>query len=263
MRRVAVVAPAALAVLLLLASARAGASSGRAPVSVAATPARVTIVGSGRTTIQVTNSGSRRVEIEVRRAGFALDLRGRPKIVRRGRIGRAAVSWLTVRPRRLVLPPGTKRPLTIASSVPRRARPGDHNALVLLTTRPIRGARVAVRMRLGIVVVVRAAGRTSRRLELRKLRVRRLGSRRMLDLLVANLGNVTEVLEHERVTVILRRGDQIVAKLHPPARELLPQTTGLVQARYTGRVRGPVTALVQLSSESGGGTLRRAFHIRL
>src|SRR5205823_9065125 len=180
--RLAAVRLAVVPVLLLLAPATAGASGARAPVSLAATPARVTIAGSGRATVQVTNSGGARVEVEVRRAGFALDLRGRPKIVRRGRIGRAAVSWLTVRPRRLVLPPGTKRPLTIASSVPRRARPGDHNALVLLTTRPIRGARVAVRMRLGIVVVVRAAGRTSRPLELRNLRVRRLGSRRMLDL---------------------------------------------------------------------------------
>jgi len=260
-RRVAVVTPPLLVVLLLLAPASAGASTARAPVSVAATPARVTIAGSGRATVQVTNSGSRRVEIEVRRAGFALGLRGRPKIVRRGRI--ATVSWLTVRPRRLVLPPGTKRSLTIASSVPRRARPGDHNALVLLTTRPIRGASVAVRMRLGVVVVVRAPGRASRKLELGRLRVRRVGRRRMLELLVANRGDVTEVLQHERVTLILRRRQQIVARLHPAARELLPKTTGLVQVRYTGRVRGPVTALVELSSESGGGVVRRAFHIRL
>ena len=251
------------AVLLVLASASAGASSARAPVSVAATPARVTIFGSGRATVQVTNSGSRRVEIDVRRAGFALDLRGRPKILRRGRSARTTVSWLTVRPRRLALPPGTKGSLTIASHVPRRARPGDHNALVVLTTRPVHGARVAVRMRLGVLVVVRAPGRMSRRLELRRLRVRRIGPRRMLELLVANRGDVTEVLQRGRLKVTLRRGRRVVARLHAAVRELLPQTTGLAQARYSGRVRGRVTALVELAYDPGGGVVRRAFHIRL
>ena len=130
--RLAAVRLAVVPVLLLLAPATAGASGARAPVSLAASPARVTIAGSGRATIQVTNSGSRRVEVDVRRAAFALDLRGRPRIVPRHRIGGAAGSWLTVRPRRLALPPGTKASLTISSTIPRRARPGDHNALVVL-----------------------------------------------------------------------------------------------------------------------------------
>jgi hypothetical protein len=249
--------------LVLLAPAVAGASLGRSPVSLVASPARVTIAGSGRATVEVTNSGSRRVEIEVRRAGFALDLRGRPRIVRRARLEGSATSWLSVRPRRLVLRPGRKGSLTIASRVPRRARSGDHNALVVLTTRPIRGARVAVRMRLGVVVVVRAPGRISRGLELRRMRVRHAGSARRLELLVANRGNITEVLHRKRVTIILRRGQRTFARLQPAARELLPRTSGIVQARYPGPVRGRVTALVELSPEAGGGVLRRAFDIKL
>jgi hypothetical protein len=245
------------------ANAGAGAGTGRRPVSLAAAPARVTIAGSGRATIQVTNSGSRRVELNVRRAGFALDLRGRPRIVRRARVGGSARSWLTVRPRSLVLPPRTKASLTISARVPRRARPGDHNALVVLTTRPIRGARVAVRMRLGVVVVVRAPGRTSRQLELRRLRVRRTRSARVLELVVANRGNVSEVLQRGRISIVLHRGETVFARLQPPARGLLPRTIGIVQARYAGRVRGRMTALVELSYGPGGGVLRRAFHIRL
>ncbi|TML95082.1 MAG: hypothetical protein E6G03_09460 [Actinobacteria bacterium] len=261
--RLAAVRLAVVPVLLLLAPATAGASGARAPVSLAASPARVTIAGSGRATIQVTNSGSRRVEVDVRRAAFALDLRGRPRIVPRHRIGGAAGSWLTVRPRRLALPPGTKASLTISSTIPRRARPGDHNALVVLASRPIRGARVAVRMRLGIVVVLRAPGRVSRRLELRRLGVRRVGATRVLELYVANRGNVTEMLQRERLIMILSRGRRILARLQPAARELLARTSGVVQARYTGRVRGRVTAVVELSYGPGGGRVRRTFHIRV
>ncbi|HEX6663752.1 MAG TPA: hypothetical protein VF025_08765 [Gaiellaceae bacterium] len=254
---------ALVTVLLPLASASAGASAERAAVSLTASPARVTIAGSGRATIQVTNSGSRRVDVDVGRAGFALDVRGRPRIVSRARKGGAVASWLTVRPRRLALPAGTSASLTITSAVPRRAGPGDHNALVVLTSRPISGARVAVRMRLGIVVVVRAPGQVSRRLELRRLRVRRVGSTRRLELFVANLGNVTERLGRERLSMILRRGGRTIARLKPVARDLLPRTTGIVPARYAGRVHGRVTALVELSYGPRGGVLRRAFHIRL
>jgi hypothetical protein len=68
---------AGLVAFLALASAPAGASeAGRAPVALVASPAHVEIAGSGRTTVRVTNSGTRRVVLDLRRAGFALDLRG-------------------------------------------------------------------------------------------------------------------------------------------------------------------------------------------
>jgi hypothetical protein len=249
-----------VSLLLLLAPASAGASSAPPPVSLAASPARVTLVGSGREAIRVTNSGSKAVEVEITRAGFALDLRGRPRIVPRRRLD--ATSWLDVRPRTLSLGPRTTGSLTVSSLVPRGARAGDHGALIVLTTRPIRGARVAVRMRLGVVVVVRAPGALRHQLELRRLRVRRLRAARLLELYVANRGNVTEVLPRGRVTVTLRRSGRILAHLHPAPRELLPRTTGIVAARYAGRARGPATALVEVSPEPGR-TLRRTYHLRL
>jgi hypothetical protein len=246
--------------LALLAPASAGASSAPPPVSLTASPARVTLVGSGREAIRVTNSGRKTVEVEVARAGFALDLRGRPRIVAGRRLD--AARWLLVRPRRLSLRPRTTGSLTVSSLVPRGARAGDHGALIVLTTRPIRGARVAVRMRLGVVVVVRAPGPVSRRLELRRLRVRRIRGSRVLELYVANRGNVTEVLPRGRMTLTLRRGRRILARLHPAPRELLPRTVGIVSVRYRGRARGPATALVEVSPEPGR-TLRRTYHLRL
>jgi len=85
----------------------------------------------------------------------------------------------------------------------------------------------------------------------------------MLELFVANRGNVSEVLQRGRVDIALRRGETVFARLQPLARELLPQTIGIVQARYAGRLRGRTTALVELSDGPGGRVLRRAFRIRL
>jgi hypothetical protein len=248
-------------VLLQLAPASAGASAAPPPVSLAASPARVALVGgSGQAAIRVTNSGTKPVEVVVTRAGFSLDLRGRPRIVPRSRA--AAASWLAVRPRTLSLRPRSTGSLTVSSLVPPGSRAGDHGALIVLTTRPIQGARVAVRMRLGVLVLVRAPGTVSRRLELRRLRVRRLRTSRILELYVANRGNVAEVLQRGRVTITLRRGRLVLTRLRPPPRELLPHSAGLVVARYVGRARGPVTAEVEVANGSGQAT-RRAFRIRL
>ena len=79
---------------------------------------------------------------------------------------------------------------------------------------------------------------------------------------MANRGNVTEVLQRGRTKVTLLSGRRTVASMHPAPRELLPGTTGIVQARYAGRARGPLTAVVELSYEPGR-TVRRAFRIRL
>ncbi len=68
-------------VLLALASASAGASGARPPVALTASPAHLELAGTGRATVRVTNSGTNPVVLDVRRAGFGLDLRGRPKIV--------------------------------------------------------------------------------------------------------------------------------------------------------------------------------------
>jgi hypothetical protein len=162
--------------VVALASGSAGASAARPPVALSASPAHVDLAGSARATVRVRNSGRERVVVDVTRTGFRVDLRGRPKIVARARSRRSAADWLGLRPRSLALAPGGTGEVTIASHVPAGAEPGDHDALVLLTTR--RGAKggVAVRMRMGIVVVVRAPGIVVRRVELGRVRVARSGA---------------------------------------------------------------------------------------
>ncbi len=242
-------------VLVLVA---AGTSTARPPIALTASPARVALPGSGQAAIQVRNTGSSPVVVDVARAGFRLDLRGRPRIARPG----AARRWLTIRPRRLALEPGASASLTVAARLPRRAQPGDHDALVLLTTRRRRVGGVAVRMRVGVVVVVRAPGRIVRRLQLRALRVRRAKRGRMLELLVVNRGNVTETLPRSLVKLTLRRRGRAAVRLRPETRTLRPRTRGIVEFRYRGRLRGWVTAQARISA-GPGVVARRTYRIRL
>jgi len=247
-----------------LAPASAGASAVRPPVSLVASPPHLTLVGRARETIRVSNSGTEPVVVDVTRAGFALDLRGRPRITLRGRGPRPAAPWLRARPARLAIAPGVVGLLTVSSAPPVRAEPGDHGALVLLTTRPHRRRGLAVRMRLGIVVAVRVPGRIVRRLVPLALHVRRAGRVRVLELLVANRGNVTELLERGCVIVTLRRRAEVLARLRPAVRQLLPRTSGLVEARYAGRVRGRLAARVDFAARKPClRAPRRTFSIRL
>jgi hypothetical protein len=226
-----------VAAVCLLAPASAGARVTRPPVSLVASPAHVSLTGAARQVVTVTSTGSEAVVLEVVRAGYGFDLRGRPRILLRRR------SWISVRPRRLAIAPGRQATLVVASTPPARAEPGDHSELVLLTTRRLRTASLSVRMRLGLVVVVRVPGRIVRRLEALRVRVRP----RRLELLVANRGNVTETVVRRCVTVTVRRALRLLARLHPAPRTLLPHTNGLLDVRFRRPKRGRLSIQVAVS----------------
>ena len=163
-----------LAVALALVPAAAGSGKPPEALELTAAPARLVLHGSGAATVRVRNPGRKTVTVEVASASFALDLRGRPRIVKR-RGPRSAAGWLTLRPAHIRLAPHAAAALRVSARVPPRAEPGDHDALVLLSARPLGQARVSVRLRLGVVVVVRAPGAVVRRLKLRRLRLARRG----------------------------------------------------------------------------------------
>lgn len=258
MRRAASLALAAA----LLAPASAGASAGARPaLGLTATPARVALDGTSAASVRISNPGGSPVMVDIGRAGFSLDLRGRPRVVPAG-AARAAASWLTVRPGRFVLAAGAARSISVTAQVPRRAEPGDHDALVLLTTRPVRRAAVVVRMRIGIVVVVRAPGRVVRRLELRGLHVRHVAGVRAVELGIVNRGNVTETLSRGRVRLTFRRGARRTTLL-PEARDLRPGTRGVVLLRYRGALRGWVTASVWIGPSPGLAGMSRTYRVKL
>ena len=227
----------------------------RPPVSLVASPARVSMVGAARQAVTVTSFGRQPVVVEVARAGYALDLRGRP------RVARSRSSWISVRPRRARIVPGGRTTFVVASAPPRRAEPGDHSELVLLVTRPLRAAALSVRMRLGVIVVVRVRGRVVRRLTPVRLRVRRRGSTRHLELLLRNRGNVTEAVDTGCLTLGVRRRGRVV-HLRPVARTLLPHTRGLAEFRYPKGWHGRAVVRIERRRRCPGLALRR-FVLRL
>lgn len=171
----------------------------------------------------------------------------------------SAVAWLRVHPRRFQIAPRAKRILRVVA-VPRGAAPGDHPALVLLTTRPLGAHRVRVRLRVGVVVVLHVGGRIVHRLEPRSLTVRRVGEGRVLELLLLNRGNVTERLGDDGLRLVLLHRGRAFARLRPRGRELLPRSAGVAQFVYRGLVRGDVVARMELRPAVHGQ--RRSFHVR-
>ena len=227
---------ATLAVVIALAAPALAGAAVPPPVALVVSPSHVALSGSARAPVTVTNTGTRPVVVDVARAGFALDLRGRPRAVSR------RLSWLAVGPRRLTLAPGATATLTVSAHVPRRAQPGDHSELVLLTSRPPTRRGLPVRLRLGVVVVVRAPGKIVRRMSAISLRVRRAGTARILGLLLANRGIVTESVGGPCTVLWLHRRGRILARLRADERRILPHTRGLVELVYRGRLRGRLQA---------------------
>ncbi|HZT85369.1 MAG TPA: hypothetical protein VE984_08125 [Gaiellaceae bacterium] len=244
---------------LVLATAAAsipGAAAGRG-IALSASPLRLRLEGASRSTVVVRNPGRRALLVKVTRAGFARSPRGAPRV----RPARRAAGWLHLSPRRFRIAPGGTRTLHVVAAPPRRAAPGDHPALVLLTTRPLGVRRVRVRLRVGVVVDLRVRGRIVRRLEPQALTVRRRGAQRILELRLVNRGNVTERLDN-RVRLVLRSHGRAVARLRPRRRgELLPHSAGIVTFVYAGPVRGRVRAQVEL--RRAGRRHLHAFWIRL
>ncbi len=254
---------AVIASASVLASVPAGAGADRPPLALSASPTRVVLAAGSWSPVRVTNAGRAPVAVEVATSGFALDLRGQPRIATGGRRAVAA-AWLAVSPRRLFLPAGGAASVTVSAVAPKSASPGEHAALLLLRTRPQATAPVPIVMQVGVVVVVRVRGRIVHRLDVRGLRLSRHGSRRTLVVTLWNRGNVSELLAARRVRVVLRRARRVLATFFLARRELLPHSVGVVAVRYRGRARGWVQAAVVVRRPRPGTVaLRRTFRIRL
>jgi hypothetical protein len=177
--------------------------------------------------------------------------------------GRQAVAkWLEIVPPRVVLRSGASAMLTVRAEQPERAEPGDHNALVLLTTRPLGGARINLQVRLGVRIKIVVPGPIVRRLTLGGLRVNKRRDARFMFVPVVNRGNVTVQLRN-RITASLARGGRYLARLkHRAQRALHPGARTYLTLRYNGRLRGALTAVVRIRLGPGIRVERR-YRIRL
>lgn len=206
-------------------------------------PARMRLAAGATSAIHIAN-GSRRTQLlDVRVAGFALDVRGEPRIVRP-----AGSPHIAVQARRLAVPAGATVSVVVRALPPHDAAPGDHPALVLLTAQPAGGPGIGVRVRIGVSVEVRVPGAVRRRLELGALRVR---GGRALEVVVTNRGNVAERISGGALVLRVWRHRRLVAVLRPRARDLLPASRGIVEFRSSRRFRGRLTVVATVRGTAG------------
>jgi hypothetical protein len=167
------------------------------------------------------------------RTAVLMDQSGRVRILdSRG----AVLVW----PARLVVPARGSIDVTVSG---RRAGPGDHPSLVLFTTE--RGASdIAVRLRLGVVVLVRGRGVVVHRIHAERVVARA----HQLDLWLRNAGNVAEPLR-----IRLRVGERWLRD----SRLILPHARAV--ATFSVRVAAR-RAVVEVAY--GGRVLRRTPRIR-
>jgi len=235
--------------LLTPAPSTEGVGAARPRVALSVSPARLAVAAPGSRTIKLRNDGAERVVVDVSRRTLG---------------GQAAArTWLRIVPVRIVLRSAESAILTLRVKPPRRTEPGDHHVLVLLTTRPLRGGRVNVQVRLGVRIRMIVSGRIVRRLTLGGLRVRRRRNARIIFVPVANHGNVTVQLRSCVTASLIRHGHQL-ARLSPPARRpLRPGARAVLALRYGGRARGLVTAVLRIRLGSGLRVVEHRYQIRL
>lgn len=210
-------------------------------VALSVSPAHVALVAPASRTLELRNTGAERLVVDV--TGKSVD-------------GRRPSAWLTLRPARVALAAGASAKLMLRAGTS-RSEPGDHALLVLLAARPARAGGVAVQVRLGVRVRVRMPGRIVRHLALNGLRVHRRRDIRDLLVSLTNLGNVAEQLRGQLAVTLIRHG-RVVSLLRPRRpQELWPRMRAVIALRYTGGVRGPVTAVVKVRDK------KRRYRLRL
>ena len=225
----------------------ASAAVSAAPVALTVSPAHAVLLAPASRALQVSNLGKERVVVEVawRPLGY--------------RVG--SNRWLSIAPHRLVLRGGGRAVLTLRAGP--GASPGDHQLLVLVTGRPAERGRLAVQLRVGVRVRIRAPGRLVRKLAVDGLRARRFNRQRALLVSLANRGNVTEQLRG-RLSVTLVDHMRVISRLRlGRARELYPGTRAVVVLPYAGRARGVLTAIVTLRIGASGHQLERRYRLLL
>jgi hypothetical protein len=249
----------ALCASMLFASAvPAGANSHPPALSVSAWPARVVVSAPRSTTVRIGNSGASPVRLVASTRGYALDAFGHP------RLRPAQAGWISVRPAHLVVAAHRVAAIEVRVAHPAGARPGDHAQVLLVSTEPPSRRRLVATLRIGIVVVARVPGRIVHHLGVARVEARSQGRRTTVEVVVANRGNVDEWIGRGRVSVTLvRRGSKPVT-VPVAARRLLARSSGIVEARFRGHLRGRIAVVVALRRPTAAVRLsRRRYQLRL
>lgn len=245
-------APAAAA---LAAAAVAGAAG--PALTISASPFSLKLQGAATSSIHVVNPGSHPVSVQVSTGDLAVSQTGKISVDPKKRPALSARSWLAVSPGRLTLPAGGVADVSVVTHPPTNAAPGDHYALVLLTTVPPNGVQVGVRTRIGVSVIDTVAGAVAMTPKVAHAAAVKIGKRHLLQLRIVNRSAFVQRLTRGMVTLDIRRGAKRLAHLVAPARVLLPHSTALVSVPYPKAIHGTFTVTTKI------GTATRRFRLRL
>jgi hypothetical protein len=185
----------------------------------------------------VRNDGAGRLAVDVRRRAAGV---------------RAGAGWLHVTPAHLVLRAGQSSVLTLRATRPQRAEPGEHPAIVLLTTRLQQAhARFDVHLRVGVRVELVVPGRVVRDVRLGGVRLHRRHRAWLVSVSVANRGNVTVPLRDNVTLELTRRGRHVRHGRLAAQRALTPGGRTAVVLRCDGHLRGNALLTVRLGFGPG------------
>ena len=231
--------------VLTPALAATGAGVARPRVALSVSPARVVVAAPGSRKVIVRNDGAERVALVIARTNGV------------------ATAGVQIAPRRLLLPAGKSASLTLRARLGQKTEPGEHRALVLLTAHSAHHGHVDLQLRLGVRVMVRVPGQIVRRLALGGVRVHRARRRRLVFVSVANRGNVTVEVRGRTTMSLFRRSKRVGRLRLLTPRMLPPGVRTMLTLGYSGRVHGPVTALVRVRLGAGVRPVERRYRIRL
>jgi hypothetical protein len=198
--------------------------------------------------VSVTNIGDASTNLTVAVGNYAMTPSGTVILNPRTAPKASASRWLAVSPSTLALAPGESTTLSVRATPPSTAAPGDHQALVLLSGRPVRSQRgsVLVHARLGMGVLVRVPGDLRRRLMITRINGRGHGAKRTLRVGLTNPGNVNEVLTRGQVTATFTLGGRATTCSMTGRRSLLPGARAVVTIRCPGKLTRTVRAVVTI-----------------
>lgn len=203
-------------------------------------PARATIHASSSVSLRVANPSATGVFVTVTRTGLTLRAGGRPALDA-ARMPRAG--WLYVSATRFRLDAHRLRVVRVRAGELADARPGDHAAVLLFSATPVRRGGVAVALRIGVVLTLRAPGHVRRRLTLRAVAL----SGRHVRVTVCNDGDVDESLGRGAVRVTTK-WSQGAARARSSPQRILAHTTGVLVLALPRRARGRMTITARLGA---------------
>lgn len=209
---------------LLLAAAIALAAPPQSGLGIAVTPAKIdTILHPGVvSTIPVTvrNDHDHPVHVIVTPADFRLDEHGAYVYSAPGARSMSLARWLEIKPREFDVPAESFQEVVLSVAAPNAPLSGEYAGVMLVQTRPVRGARAALAFsaRYALKVYGVAEGTVKRGAEISKVRALATPDGERYRVTFHNAGN-THVYVNGRLDVL--RGGEHVASYALPPQQLL------------------------------------------